>query len=90
MDGVADWYGDHNDMAHTLFLFETSPILFGTSNGVLIYEDGLKVLTWPQAMERIAPQVEEAKQSASLSDASRQIQQDHGARSSRRSASSRR
>ena len=61
LDGVADWYGDHNDMAHTLFSFETSPILFGTSNGVLIYEDGLKVLTWPQAMERIAPEVEEAE-----------------------------
>jgi hypothetical protein len=28
---------------------------------VLIYEDGLTVLTWPEAMERIAPEVEEAK-----------------------------
>ena len=66
LDGVADWYGDHNDMAHTLFSFETSPILFGTSNGVLIYEDGLKVLTWHQAMERIAPELEEAKRKRDL------------------------
>ena len=66
LDGVADWYGDHNDMAHTLFSFETSPILFGTSNGVLIYEDGLKVLTWAQAMERIAPELEEAKRKREL------------------------
>ena len=48
-------------MAHTLFSFETAPILFGTADGVLIYEDGLKVLTWQAAMERIAPEVEEAK-----------------------------
>ena len=66
LDGVADWYGDHNDMAHTLFSFETSPILFGTSNGVLIYEDGLKVQTWAQAMERIAPKVEEAEREREL------------------------
>ena len=66
LDGVADWYGDHNDMAHTLFSFETSPILFGTSNGVLIHEDGLKVLTWAQAMERIAPELEEAKRKREL------------------------
>ena len=66
LEGVADWYGDHNDMAHTLFSFETSPILFGTSNGVLIYEDGLKVLTWAQAMERIAPEWEEAKRKREL------------------------
>lgn len=60
LDGAADWYGDHNDIAHTLFRFETSPILFGTADGVLIYEDhGLKVLTWPEAMSRIAPQIEE-------------------------------
>ncbi len=31
LDGVADWYGDHNEMSHTLFRFETAPILFGTS-----------------------------------------------------------
>ena len=66
MDGVADWYGDHNDMAHTLFSFESSPILFGTANGVLLYEDGLKVLTWHQAMERIAPQVEAAERQREL------------------------
>ena len=55
-----------NDMAHTLCSFETSPILFGTADGVLIYEDGLKVLTWPEAMERIAPEVEEAKRKREL------------------------
>ena len=66
LNGVADWYGDHHEMAHTLFLFEEAPILFGTSNGVLIYEDGLKVLTWAQAMERIAPELEDAKRKREL------------------------
>ena len=46
--------------------FERAPILFGTADGVLIYEDGLKVLTWPEAMERIAPEVEEAKRKREL------------------------
>jgi hypothetical protein len=67
LDGVADWLGNHNETAWTFFSFETSPILFGTTDGVLIYEDGLKkVLTWPQAMERIAPRVEEAKRKREL------------------------
>ena len=58
LEGCAQWYGDHNDMAHTFAVFERAPILFGTADGVLIYEDRLKVLTWPEAMERIAPEVE--------------------------------
>ena len=66
LDGVSDWYGDHNDMAHTLFSFESVPILFGTANGVLLYDDSLKVLTWHQAMERIAPQVEAAERQREL------------------------
>ncbi|MGP0002635.1 MAG: hypothetical protein ACLPKW_33555, partial [Acetobacteraceae bacterium] len=74
LDGAADWFGDHNDMAHTLFSFETSPILFGTSNGVLIYEDGLRVLTWPEAMERIAPEVEAAKRKRELERRQQEMQ----------------
>ena len=65
LEGCAQWIGDHND-AHTFFAFETSPVLVGTADGVLIYEDGLKVLTWPEAMERIAPEVEEAKREREL------------------------
>ena len=61
LDGVADWHGDHSDTAWAVSAFESAPILFGTANGVLLYEDGLQVLTWPQAMERIAPQVEAAE-----------------------------
>ena len=66
LDDVADWDGDHNDMAHTLFLFEEAPIVFGTKDGVLIFEDGLKVLTWPEAMQRIAPEVERDKRRREL------------------------
>ena len=44
-------------------------MVFGSADGVLIYEDGLKILTWPEAMRRIAPEVEAAKRSASLSNA---------------------
>ena len=66
LDPVADWLGDHNDRAHTLFLFEQAPILFGTSDGVLIYEHGLKLLTWAAAMERIAPEVDEARRQREL------------------------
>jgi hypothetical protein len=50
----------------TLSAFERTPILFGTADGVLIYEDGLKVLTWSEAMERIAPEVEETKRKSEL------------------------
>ena len=66
LDPVADWVGDRNDRAHTLFLFEQAPILFGTSDGVLIYEHGLKLLTWAAAMERIAPEVDEARRQREL------------------------
>ena len=64
-------------MAHTLFLFEEAPILFGTSNGVLIYEDGLKVLTWAQAMERIAPELEDAKRKRELKRQEQEGAEDH-------------
>ena len=74
LDGCAQWYGDHNDIAHTLCSFETSPILFGTADGVLIYEDALKVLTWPEAMERIAPEVEEAKRKRELERRQQEMQ----------------
>ena len=67
LEGAADWYGDHNGMAQTLFCFETSPILYGTASGVIIYEDqGLKVLTWSEAMERIAPEVAESQRKHEL------------------------
>ena len=74
LDSVADWYGDHNDMAWTLFSFESSPILFGTSNGVLIYDEGLKVLTWAQAMECIAPELEEAEREREFERRQQEIQ----------------
>ena len=74
LDGVADWFGDHNDMAHTLFSFETAPILFGTADGVLIYENGLKVLTWQAAMERIAPEVEKAERRREIERRQQEIQ----------------
>ena len=53
-------------MAHTLFWLERAPILFGTASGVLIFDDGLKVLTWPEAMTRIAPRLEEDKREREL------------------------
>ena len=62
LDGCAEWFGDHNGMVNAFFLFETSPILFGTAQGVLIVEDGLKVLSWLEAMERIAPQLKADKE----------------------------
>ena len=74
LDGVAEWFGDHNDMAHTLFSFETAPILFGTADGVLIYENGLKVLTWQAAMERIAPEVEKAERRREIERRQQEIQ----------------
>ena len=74
LEGCAQWYGDHNGMAHTLCSFETSPILFGTPDAVLVYEDGLKVLTWPEAMERIAPEVEEAERKRELERRQQEIQ----------------
>ena len=66
LDSAAVWSGDHNDMAHTLFWLERAPILFGTASGVLIFDDGLKVLTWPEAMTRIAPRLEEDKREREL------------------------
>ncbi len=67
LESAADWYGDHNGMAQTLFCYETSPILYGTASGVIIYEDqGLKVLTWSEAMERIAPEVAESQRKHEL------------------------
>jgi hypothetical protein len=74
LDGAADWFGDHNDMARTFFSFETSPILFGTADGVLIYENGPKILTWSQAMERIAPEVEEAERRREIERRQQEIQ----------------
>ena len=41
---------------------------------MLIYEDGLKVLTWPEAMERIAPEVEEAKRKRELERRQQEMQ----------------
>ena len=87
LDGVADWYGDRHDMAHTLFSFETSPILFGTSNGVLIYEDVLEVLTWHQAMERIAPELEEAKRKRELERRQQEIERIRRTKLRRRASS---
>jgi hypothetical protein len=66
LDGVADWSGDHNETAWAVCSFETAPVSFGTADGVLLYEDGLVVLTWPQAMDRVAPQVEAAKHKREL------------------------
>ena len=88
LEGAADWYGEHNSTAQTFFSFETSPILFGTAAGVILYEDhGLKVLTWSEAMERIAPEV--AESSMSLPDAGTKVR-GSSARSYRPNASSRR
>jgi hypothetical protein len=61
LEAHAQWDGDHNGMAHEFVMFAGVPALFGTADGILIYDDGLKVLRWAQAMARIAPQVEEAK-----------------------------
>ena len=74
LEGCAEWYGDHNGMAHTLCSFETSPILFGTADAVLVYEDGLKVLTWPRQWNASRRRWRRPSVSASLSDASRKSQ----------------
>ena len=47
-------------------MHEVAPILFGAADGVIIYEDGLRILTWPEAMQRIAPEVERDKRKREL------------------------
>lgn len=61
LDGCAEWQGEHNDLAHAFCLYEsTANVVFGTSHGVLFYENGgLHILTWSAVAERIAPQLAE-------------------------------
>ena len=66
LDEVADWGGDHHDLARSFAMHEVAPILFGAADGVIIYEDGLQILTWPEAMQRIAPEVERDKRKREL------------------------
>jgi hypothetical protein len=70
LNGCAQW----NDMAHTYAMFEKAPLLFGTADGVLIYEDGLKVLTWPEARARSAPELEEAQRKREIERRRQRVQ----------------
>lgn len=43
LDQVADWGGDHHDLARSFAMHEVAPILFGAADGVIIHEDGLRI-----------------------------------------------
>jgi hypothetical protein len=60
LEGVAKWHA-HGETAQALRSFKTVPVQFCGADGVLMYEDGLKILKWTEAMERVVPGMGKAK-----------------------------
>ena len=60
LEGAAQWQGDHYDLACSFVWFEESArVIFATAQGCVVYERGkVCVLSWEDAAERIAPQME--------------------------------
>ena len=69
LDEVADWGGDHHDLARSFAMHEVAPILFGAANGVIIYEDGLRILRGRRQCNALHRRWSGKSRSASLSSA---------------------
>jgi hypothetical protein len=58
LQNIADWQGDHYDLACSYMVCAPGRVLFVTAQGVVVWHDGLQIYSWEDAAEQIEPQMQ--------------------------------